>query len=151
MIPTDMARDATRWTVLYDRDCGWCKWSLASLLTRDRERRLRPLALGTPEADELLSDLTPEQRNASWHLISPSGERTSAGAALPELLRLLPRGDRIASVLARFPGATERGYWFIANNRSKFSKLIPADAKQRATASLERRGAALATDERVAV
>ena len=80
------------WTVIYDGDCGVCKTLLALLLRADRHRRLTPLALGTPSADALLADLTPEQRNASWHLIDPAGHRESAGAAAPPLLTLLPGG-----------------------------------------------------------
>jgi predicted DCC family thiol-disulfide oxidoreductase YuxK len=72
MIPTTIRRDATRleapvrptedadWIVLYDADCGFCRWSLARLLALDRERKLRPLAVGTQQADALLADLTPE-------------------------------------------------------------------------------------------
>src|SRR5436305_854135 len=43
MIPTDMARDAT-WPVLYDSDCGFCRWSLAQRRRRDPQyaHRLQP-------------------------------------------------------------------------------------------------------------
>jgi len=46
MIPIAMPRDANGWILIYDRDCGFCRWSLAQVLARDPERRLRPLALG---------------------------------------------------------------------------------------------------------
>ena len=77
--------------MLYDADCGFCKWLLSGLLRWDRAERLNPIALQRPEADELLGELTPAERMASWHLISPTGERRSGGAALPPLIRLLPR------------------------------------------------------------
>ena len=95
MIPTGIARDPTPnrdWRVLYDADCGFCRWSLAQLLALDRRQRLRPVALGTSEANGLLADLDPEARAASWHLVSPDGRRWSAGEAAPPLLRLLPGG-----------------------------------------------------------
>jgi predicted DCC family thiol-disulfide oxidoreductase YuxK len=146
MIPIDMARDATpsptassgRWTVLYDPDCGLCRWCTATLLSWDRARRLRPLALGSEEADRLLDDLTPQQRLASWHLISPAGERRSAGAALPALLEQLPRGALAARVLARAPRASERGYRWVAEHRVLLSRAIPAAAKRRASERLAR-------------
>jgi predicted DCC family thiol-disulfide oxidoreductase YuxK len=134
MIPIDMARDPSRWTVPSDRDCGFCRWSLARLLALDRRKRLRPLALGTPEADALLSDLTPEQRSSSWHLISPEGQRWSAGAAAPPLLRLLPGADPFAGLLERAPKAIERTYRWVADHRSTFSRLIPERSKKRADA-----------------
>ena len=90
------------------------------------------MALDTEEADALLEDLDPEQRAASWHLVSPDGCRWSAGAAAPPLLRLLPGGRGPAAILARAPGATERTYRWVADHRSTFSKLIPDRAKQRA-------------------
>jgi predicted DCC family thiol-disulfide oxidoreductase YuxK len=125
--------------VIYDRDCGFCRWSLGLLLRADRDRRLRPLALGSPQADELLSDLEPQERAASWHLVRARGERESAGAALPKVLELLPRGGALAALFARFPDATEWGYRWVANHRSGLSRLVPSSAKRRATALIDAR------------
>jgi predicted DCC family thiol-disulfide oxidoreductase YuxK len=148
MIPIDMASDPRRsrrdrWTVLYDSDCGFCRWSLAQLLALDRGRSLRPVALGTPAADALLGDLSEADRAASWHLVSPDGRRWSAGAAAPPLLRLLPGGRAPAAVLARAPRPTERCYRWVAGHRSTLSRLIPARAKARADARIAQ--AALST------
>src|SRR5712672_1353059 len=114
MIPIATTRDAIRsqrdprWVVLYDADCGFCRWSLGRLLALDRRRRLRPVALGTEQADALLAGLDPQRRAASWHLVSPDGRRWSAGAAAAPLLRLLPGGRLPARVLAAAPRLTER-------------------------------------------
>jgi predicted DCC family thiol-disulfide oxidoreductase YuxK len=132
MIPIGMPRDANRWTVLYDADCGFCRWSLGRVLVLDRRRSLRPVALGTPEADALLADMAPDERAASWHLVSPGGRRWSAGEAAPPLLRLLPGGRAPAALIARFPRLTERGYRWVAGHRSWFGKLVPDSAKARA-------------------
>jgi predicted DCC family thiol-disulfide oxidoreductase YuxK len=149
MIPTDMPRDATEsdaesrardsdaWTVLYDRDCGFCRWSLAQLLALDRKRRLAPVALGTAEADALLADLDPGQRAASWHLISPRGWRWSAGAAAPPLLRLLPGGRGPAALLQAAPKLSERAYRWVADHRSTLGRAIPDRAKKRASARID--------------
>jgi predicted DCC family thiol-disulfide oxidoreductase YuxK len=120
------------WLVLYDADCGFCNWLLAGFLSWDRAERLRPLALQRPEAGELLPDLTPDDRMASWHLIAPAGERWSAGAALAPLFRLLPGGRGPATAFARFPAFTERGYRWVAGHRVGLSKLVPARFKRRA-------------------
>jgi predicted DCC family thiol-disulfide oxidoreductase YuxK len=150
MIPIDMARDANAWTVLYDRDCSFCRWSLAQLLALDRSGRLRPVALGTEEADRLLADLTPEQREASWHLVSPEGARWSAGAAAPPFLRLLPRGQLPAALLERTPRLTERAYGWVAEHRSALGRLIPQAAKRRADDRIARAEAAHAAGSQTA-
>lgn len=129
------------WLILYDDACGLCKWALSALLRRDRELRLQPLALQRSEAAELLHDLSPEERMASWHVISPAGRRHSGGAAFPPLLRLLPGGRPAATAFARFPGLTERGYRWVAEHRRQLSRLIPSRAKSRAGEHVHRREA----------
>jgi predicted DCC family thiol-disulfide oxidoreductase YuxK len=129
------------WIVIYDGDCGFCRTALAAILSADRKHALRPLALGTPEADALLADMTPDRRDASWHLVSPDGHRESAGAAGPPLLKLLPGGKAPGAVLARFPNQTQRAYEWVADHRSGLSRLLPSGAKRRATQSIARRSA----------
>jgi predicted DCC family thiol-disulfide oxidoreductase YuxK len=125
--------------VIYDDDCGFCRWSLALLLNLDREA-LRPLPLGTAEADYLLHDLAVEQRNASWHVvIDPPGPdqlsfdaapaRFSAGDAFVPVLRFMPRGRRLAFLVARIPGPTERGYRWVAGHRGLLGHFVPGRAR----------------------
>jgi predicted DCC family thiol-disulfide oxidoreductase YuxK len=47
--------------VLYDADCGFCKWLLSGLLRWDRAERLHLIAL-QPKVDELLADLPIRRR-----------------------------------------------------------------------------------------
>lgn len=133
------------WLVLYDAECSICRALLASLLNWDRRDLLRPLPLQGTEAQALLADLAPEERMASWHLISalgrtpsgspsmpsPADQRWSAGAAVPPLLQLLPGGRAPAAIFSRFPGMTERGYRWIAGHRSTLSRLLPERLKRR--------------------
>src|SRR6059036_3926084 len=106
-----------RSVILYDRDCGLCKWSLAKLLAWDRERRLRPVALQDPEADVLLGHMDEPKRIASWHLVSPEGHVYSAGGATAPLMRLLPGGRPVARLADAAPEATERLYRWVSHNR----------------------------------
>jgi predicted DCC family thiol-disulfide oxidoreductase YuxK len=128
-----------RWAVLYDADCGFCKWVLSGLLRWDRAERLHPIALQRSEADDLLAELTPAERMASWHLISPTGERCSGGAAMAPMLRLLPAGLLPAAGFAQFPGLTDRAYRWVAEHRSQLSKWVPSSAKQRAAERVHER------------
>jgi predicted DCC family thiol-disulfide oxidoreductase YuxK len=118
--------------LLYDADCGFCRWSLGWVLRADRHRRLTPLALDTDLANARLSDMPADERATSWHLLAPDGRRWSAGYAAPPLLRLLPGGRLPATVLAAAPNLIDWAYRWVADHRSGFSKLIPDRAKARA-------------------
>jgi predicted DCC family thiol-disulfide oxidoreductase YuxK len=110
--------------ILYDRDCGFCKWSLDKLLRWDRAGRLRPVAIQSEEGGRLLPGMSPEAMLESWHLVEPGGAVTSAGAAAAPLARLLPGGRPLAFVLARFPRATERAYRWIADHRGRLARML---------------------------
>lgn len=137
--PAARTRPQQRWLVLYDGDCGLCKWLLAGLLRLDRARRLRPIALQRPEAEALLADLDPAERMASMHVVSPDGSRASAGAALPSVLRLLSGGGLPAVVCERFPGLTAAGYRWVAIHRTGISRFVPRRSKRRAAERVRER------------
>jgi hypothetical protein len=84
-----------------------------------------------------------DARMASWHLVTLDGERRSAGAAVPPLMRVLPGGRPIAALAARFPRMTERAYRWVAEHRSPLGRLVPASTLRRADRLIEcRRGQA---------
>lgn len=112
-------------------------WVLSGLLTWDRARRLRPVALQSSDASHLLADVQPAERMASWHLISPAGARDSGGAAITHVLRLLPGGRMPAMAFARFPKFTEKAYRWVAEHRSQLSRLIPTRAKRNASRGVQ--------------
>ncbi len=127
--------------ILYDADCGFCRFMLAQVLAWDRRGRLRPVALQAPEADRLLGDMPEEQRMASWHLVLPGGEVRSGGAAFAPLLRLLPGGAPLAPLPAAFPVAAERAYRLVAGNRHKLGPHVPRASAERARERIARRTA----------
>jgi predicted DCC family thiol-disulfide oxidoreductase YuxK len=116
--------------ILYDPDCGFCRVCMAVVLRWDRRERLRPVALGTQEADALLARMPEHERMESWHLVLPDGAVRSAGAAFSPLLRLLPGGAPLARLTDRFPSASERGYRWAADHRTALGKLLPAAARR---------------------
>ena len=131
--------DRPHHAVLYDADCGFCRWCLGVLLTLDRDKRVKPLALGTPEADRLLDPMPREEQFASWHIVDPRGRVRSAGAALPTALRLIPGGHLPADVAQRLPGPSERGYAWVAGHRSALGRLVGSRARARADARIAER------------
>jgi predicted DCC family thiol-disulfide oxidoreductase YuxK len=125
--------------LLYDADCGFCRWAVAKLLAWDRARRLQPLRIQSAEGQRLLAEVEPRRRLASWHLLTPDGCIHSAGAGAAPLMRLLRGGAPLALLATAFSGATERAYQAIARNRSRPGRLIPRSAKERATRRIEER------------
>ena len=130
-------------SLLYDADCGFCRWSLAQVLRLDRRGRLRPVSLREPEADILLSGMAREDRMASWHLVDEAGRIYSGGAAFAPLLRLIPGGGPLAVPLAAFPSIGKVAYQIVASRRSWLGRLVPtasaARARQRIEAAANRR------------
>ncbi len=118
----------SRVVVLYDEDCGFCKWSLNKILAWDRHGRLRPTPIQGEEGRRLLAGIPEEQHLDSWHLALPSGEVCSAGAAAPFLVDLLPGGRPLAALFRAFPRTTERAYRFVADHRDRFARLVGVDA-----------------------
>jgi predicted DCC family thiol-disulfide oxidoreductase YuxK len=121
-----------RATLLYDRDCGFCRWCLGKVLAWDRRRSLRPVAIQSEEGDRLLAGMPEQERLASWHLVDADGTVRSAGAAFPALFRLLPGGAAFAALTSRAPRVTDRAYRWVAGNRSRWGKLVTDGAKRRA-------------------
>ena len=118
--------------ILYDDDCGFCKWMVQWFLMWDRKGRLRTLPIQSPSADPLLGHMSEEDRLASWHLARPGEPLLSGGYAFPPLLRMLPGGKPLAAAFARFPNTTDRAYRWVARNRSALSKPIRRSWKQNA-------------------
>jgi predicted DCC family thiol-disulfide oxidoreductase YuxK len=116
--------------LLYDSDCGFCRVSLAVFLRWDTRGRLRPVALGTEEANALLAGVPEERRMASWHLAPPGRPVRSAGAAFPELFRMLPGGRPFAALTARFPRVSDRAYRLVADRRSLLGRTLPSAARR---------------------
>ena len=117
--------------ILYDPDCGFCRFCVAVVLRWDRGRRLRPVALRSAEADRLLEGMPEAEQMASWHLADASrGAVWSGGAAFSPLFRLLPGGGPLARLTDRFPAAADRAYRCVANHRTAFGRLLPTSARR---------------------
>ena len=111
--------------LLYDADCGFCRWAVDKVLAWDRAAALRPVALQSPEAAGLLSGLSEPTRMASWHMVIDGGVYSGGAVAAP-LLRLLPGGRPLASIADAFPGLTDRVYRLVARNRDGLGRMAGA-------------------------
>jgi predicted DCC family thiol-disulfide oxidoreductase YuxK len=113
--------------VLYDEDCGFCRWTMAWALRRDRNRALNVAPIQSSTGAELLADLTPAERLSSVHVVHDDGRRESGGAAVGDVLRALPSRHPLARV-----GSIPLVYRLAAANRSKLSRLVPERSKRAA-------------------
>ena len=113
-----------RTIVLYDEDCGVCRWTADRLRRWDRRDRLTVRALHTAEARGDLDAMGPADRYASWHVVEPDGRIWSAGAAIPRVMRRLPGGRPVAVLAATFPTMTERMYGFVVRHRTRLGRML---------------------------
>jgi predicted DCC family thiol-disulfide oxidoreductase YuxK len=113
-----------RATVLYDEDCGFCRWSADKLKAWDRRGALRFRPLQSSEADRLLEAVPHERRTTSWHLVEADGRAWSAGAAVSRVLRALPGGAPLATLAESMPGVTDRLYAEVARRRGVLGRLL---------------------------
>jgi predicted DCC family thiol-disulfide oxidoreductase YuxK len=114
--------------ILYDADCGFCKWSVDKILGWDRRHALRPVAIQSEEGARLLADVPRSKWLESWHLALRSGEVRSAGAGIAPLAEMLPGGRPLAFLFRSFPRMTDRAYRYVATNRDRFARLLRIDA-----------------------
>ena len=125
--------------VLYDAECRFCRAVLALLLAWDRQRRLRPVALQSEEAERLLPGVGRAERLKAMHVVPLANVPASGGAAFSPLFRELPGAAPLASLASRFPRAAEAGYAAVADNRGRLSKLVPRVLSERADALVKLR------------
>lgn len=114
--------------LLYDADCGFCRWSIDKILARDRDGRVRVVPLQSPESDTLLRGMDEATKMASWHLVMPDGTIYSAGAAFSPLMKLLPGGRKFAAAAGAMPPLTGIAYRLVARNRTRLGKMLGAQA-----------------------
>ena len=119
--------------VLFDRDCGFCGWTVAQLRRLDRRRRLEfvPLQEAGSRVDRpALSDAARLHRlQESIHVVAPDGSVLCGGQAVLAISEVLPGGP-IVRRWSRLPGAealVEVGYRLVARNRGRLGALVGAN------------------------
>ena len=117
-----------RHVVLYDEDCGFCRWSLDRLLRWDRRGSLRAAPIQSEEGARLLADLDEHDRLASWHLVTSDGRRYAGGAAAAPMARLLPAGAPVVFLAETFPRSIDRLYGWVARNRDTLGRRLGEQA-----------------------
>lgn len=142
-----------RMTVLFDRDCGFCTWTVARLGRWDRLARLRYIALQDAGAvidrPDLAAVAARYRLSSSLHVVMADGTVRSRGRAMLAILDALPGGWTLRP-WAQLPGMTslvDRIYDRIAGRRDLLGVLVargtvacdvPAEKGERARAEARR-------------
>ena len=110
--------------ILYDADCGFCRWSVARLLQLDSDKVLQPLTIQSTEGQILLASVPEAERLESAHCVDAAGKVTSGGDAFAVVAEQIP-GLRLTAGPARaVPGLIRGGYRLVADNRSLASRWM---------------------------
>lgn len=128
-------------TVLYDEDCGLCRFTVALLLTWDLRGRLLPEPIQSPEGQRLLTDLPPADRLATAHAVTAEGRVASGGDAVAPIARQLPGGAPVALVAAALRGPTRWAYRQVADRRGLLGRLVTRAQRDWATRRIAERRA----------
>lgn len=115
-------------TVLYDEDCGFCRWSADRLRAWDRRDRLRFASITSPQGRSLLAGIPENLHLDSMHAVTPDGRVWSAGGAAGPVLRALPGGWVLAVAADLAPVLTERTYRAIARRRATLGRMLGEEA-----------------------
>ena len=113
-------------TVLYDEDCGICRWSADRLRRWDRRARLAFVPI--QRAGDLLAAVPPDRRLEAMHAVTSDGRVWTGGAALPVIVHTLPGGAPLAAIAAAAPALTERLYRAAANRRETLARFLGQQA-----------------------
>jgi predicted DCC family thiol-disulfide oxidoreductase YuxK len=135
--------------VLYDNDCGFCRWSVAWALRHDDRERLVAAPILSQLGAELLAELDEHERLRSAHVIDAHGARRSGGAAAAEVLSALAPTRALGRLANRAPAPTSLLYDFVASHRHGFGRFVGQRARRRADELLAVRSARSA-DELIA-
>lgn len=136
--------------VLYDADCGFCRWAMAWALGRDRRRELVVVPIQSQLGSQLLGDLSPSERLDAAHVVRDDGSRDSGGVAAAEVFGALGQTRPLGRLARRLPVPTAALYGLVAAHRHGFGRFVGAQARRRADRLLdaERVTTAAELDER---
>jgi predicted DCC family thiol-disulfide oxidoreductase YuxK len=110
--------------VLYDDDCGFCRWSAERIRRLDAREALAFAPIQGEVGMELLAAVPPGLRLASMHAVTPDGRVWSGGEAVRVILAELPAGVVTSAVASMFPELTDRVYRSLARNRERFGRML---------------------------
>lgn len=114
--------------VLYDADCGFCRWSADRLKRWDSRGALTFASIQSTNGQELLHAIPERARLDAMHAVTGDGRVWSGGEAVRVLLEALPGGSVAATIAGAFPEASDHAYRFVARHREWLGAWLGQDA-----------------------
>lgn len=118
--------------VLYDADCGFCRWAMAWAVRHDHHHLLVTVPIQSPLGSELLVNVASSERLRSAHVVRDDGSRRSGGAAGADVLGVLPPTQALGRLAHSLPRTTALLYGIVAARRKSFGRLVGTEARRRA-------------------
>lgn len=108
-------------TLLFDGDCSFCHACVAWIRARDRHGRVRCVPFQEAGSSGGLPDIPRERLEAAMHVVTAEGGIHAGAAAIPSVLKVLPRWRALAPLFAvpGFPWIADRMYRVVARNRHR--------------------------------
>ena len=93
-------------TVLYDGQCPFCRWTVATLRRWDRHGHLRLRPYQETRAQPVLAELVRGRSlGAKLHVVDAAGRVAFGGESVLAISALLPGGAPIARLVGAWPGS----------------------------------------------
>jgi predicted DCC family thiol-disulfide oxidoreductase YuxK len=117
-------------TVLYDRDCGFCTWCADWIRRADRDGRMSIVPLQEAPNDPDLAPIAAEtDLRCALHAVDEAGTVHAGGAAILEIQERLPGGWLITE-WRRLPFAADLAEWaygIASRNRDWLGRMVGAE------------------------
>lgn len=94
------------YVLLFDRDCGICSAMSRWIRAVDVRGRIRLRTIQSSR--ELLQEIPDELILDAFHMVSPAGQITTGGDAVPTLIEALPIGAGFGRIVRRSEGLMTR-------------------------------------------
>jgi len=118
--------------VLYDAECGFCRWAMAWAVKRDHRHVLVTVPIQSPLGCDLLIDVIPSERLRWAHVVRDDGCRRSGGAAAADVLSVLGPTRVLGRLAHSLPRTTALLYGVVAARRNSIGRLVGQEARRRA-------------------
>jgi len=123
------------YVLLFDRDCGICSALSRWVHTVDLRHRIRLQTIQSSTA--LLQGIPTDEVLDAFHMVSPGGDVTTGGDAVPTLIEALPMGAGFGRILSGSRGLMARVhafYKFLTRFRDRLVCRVDFGAKSEGSA-----------------